>query len=226
MQPVQRDCNSTTCRVRVFARETPRGCLSVFCIASAARLPSICTGCVGSGCGWFCIEEEGHQEHLKATQRTIRYMSCTIPTWSADTYCPYFMLYMHALAVWWTTWSCWAAVQLLKGASSFHWQLNMLLWQHPTIHCFVSVHSGEDSSSLDYCIIPFWHSPAPEGLWCINPHFPYESVVYQLTFPKDSRNWPSLHLNIFSGQSLFSVVFGKSQGFHLPPRPPPANGFK
>lgn len=116
----------------------------------------------------FSRNWEQHQEHLKVNQWTIKCVSCAISTLAAAVYCLYFMLYTHALAVWWTSWSCWP---VLKAVFSFHWQLNMLLWQHPSVRCFISLHAGEDSPRLQYCITSIQHTPAPEELWHVNPHF-------------------------------------------------------
>lgn len=68
-------------------------------------------------------EEKGHQEHLKATQRTIKYVACAIPILTAVTYCLYFMLYKHAFAVWWMIWSYWAALPCINSSTCSYYNI-------------------------------------------------------------------------------------------------------
>lgn len=124
MQPLQHDCNTTNCRVHVCLWDLQGLPLSLLhCLHCQVPLHlHRVRGWIRAVAGFALSGEAGHQEQLKATQWTISSctVSCAIPTLAADTYCLYFMLYMHVFAVWWPTWSCWPPVQLLKGASSFH----------------------------------------------------------------------------------------------------------
>lgn len=145
--------------------------------------------------GWFC-SVRGSRTSGTAKSHPVNYQFLHSVLCNPHTGCWYLLSILHAL---YACFCCLVAhLKLLATSTAFEGclffpQLNMLLWQHPTIHCLISMHPGEDSPSLEYCIIPFQHTPAPKGLWCVNPHFLYKSVLYQLASPEDSRRWASLH---------------------------------